>query len=218
MVRNLFPGQSGFRVVSAPEHRISQQPPLSVPPISNIRMESQQYRGLVPAASLLGGIPIFLYLFARVVELESTEEEQALAVSIVLRLARSDSELLNQYRSEGGASLLLRVFESPRCYTGKHILKAVLDAACDSAVIIKDIASGNHSTSQNCEAVIIDPELIKSALTAWRTWAKYDTLNLLIQALLLLLRDQHLHREFNAAQLNRVGIVDSILLVCKVHK
>lgn len=66
MVRNLFPGQPGFRVVSAPEHRVSQQPPLSVAPILSARLECQQYRGLVPAAILIGGIPIFLYLFARV--------------------------------------------------------------------------------------------------------------------------------------------------------
>ncbi|XP_024939057.1 lysosomal-trafficking regulator isoform X2 [Cephus cinctus] len=217
VVRNLFPGQPGFRVVSAPEHRVSQQPPLSVPPILSTRLEYQQYRGLVPAASLVGGIPVFLYLFARVVELNSTEEEQSLALSIVLHLARTDSELLNQYRSEGGPSLLLRVLESPRCHAGRHILKAILDAACDSSILIKDISSGNHSISQNCEAVITDPELIKGALGAWRTWAKSDTLHLLLQALLLLLRDQHSQREFNASQLNRVGIVDTILALCKEH-
>jgi len=153
-----------------------------------------------------------------VVEVNSTEEEQALALSIILHLVRSDSELLNQYRSDGGTSLILRVLESSRCHAGRHILKAMLDAACDSCILIKDIGSGNHSISQNCEAVIIDPGLIKGILTAWRAWMKYDTLNLLLQALLILLRDQHSHREFNASQLNRVGIVDTILTLCKVNK
>ncbi|XP_054002539.1 lysosomal-trafficking regulator isoform X2 [Hylaeus anthracinus] len=217
VVRNLFPGQPGFRVVSAPEHRVSQQPPLSLAPILSVRLECQQYRGLVPAATLIGGVPIFLFLFARVVELDSTEEEQALALSIVLHLIRSDSELLNQYRSEGGTALVLRVLESPRCHAGRHVLKAMLDAACDSSILIKDVGSGNHLISQNCEAVITDPELIKGALTAWRTWAQYDTLNLLLQALLMLLRDQHSQREFNASQLNRVEIVDTILTLCKEH-
>ena len=216
VVRSLFPGQPGFRVISAPEHRVSQQPPLSIAPLTSAKLECQQYRGLVPAASLVGGIPVFLYLFARVVELNSTEEEQALALSIVLHLARSDSELLNQYRSEGGPSLLLRVLESPRCHAGKHILKAIMDAACDSSILIKDIGTGNHSISQSCEAVVTDPELIKGALGAWRTWAKYDSLNLFLQALLLLLRDQHSQREFNSSQFNRVGIVETILLLCKV--
>lgn len=148
--------------------------------------------------------------------MNSTEEEQALALSILLHLIRNDSELLNQYRSEGGTSLILRVLESPRCRAGRHILKAMLDAACDSSILIKDIGSGNHLLSQNCEAVITDPELIKGALTAWRTWAKYDALSLLLQAMLLLLRDQHSQREFNASQLNRVEIVDTILTLCKV--
>lgn len=151
------------------------------------------------------------------VELNSTEEEQALALSIVLHLVRSDSELLNQYRLDGGTLLVLRVLESSRCHAGRHILKAMLDAACDSSIIIRDIGS-NHPVSQNCEAVITDPELIKAALTAWRAWAKYDTLNLLLQTLLLLLRDQHSQREFNASQLNRVGIVDTILTLCKVNQ
>ncbi|XP_061930479.1 lysosomal-trafficking regulator isoform X1 [Apis cerana] len=217
VVRNLFPGQPGFRVVSAPEHRVSQQPPLSVAPILSARLECQQYRGLVPAAILIGGIPVFLYLFARVVELKSKEEEQALALSIILHLIRNDSEFLNQYRSEGGTSLILRILESSRCHAGRHILKAMLDAACDSSILIKDIGSGNHLVSQNCEAVITDPELIKGALTAWRIWAKHDTLNLLLQALLLLLKDQHSQREFNASQLNRIGVVDTVLTLCKEH-
>lgn len=67
----LTPGQPGFRVVSAPEHRVSQQPPLSISPIVSSRLESQQYRGLVPAAILIGGVPVFLYLFARVSFFES---------------------------------------------------------------------------------------------------------------------------------------------------
>ena len=217
VVRNLFPGQPAFRVITAPEHRVSQQPPLSISPIVSICLECKQYRGLVPAARQIGGIPIFLYLFARVVELNSTEVEQALALSIVLNLARSDSVMLNQYRSEGAPSLLLRVLESQRCHAGRHILKAILDAACDTSVLIKDIGNGVHSISQDCEAVITDPELIKCALEAWRTWSKFDTLNLLLQSLLLLLRDQHSQREFNASQLNRIGFVDTILTLCKEY-
>ncbi|KAJ8668849.1 hypothetical protein QAD02_000108 [Eretmocerus hayati] len=217
VVKNLFPGQPGFRVVSVPEHRVSQQPPLSVAPITNCQLLSQSYKGLVSSASLMGGMPIFLYLFARVIELDSTEEEQALALSIVLHLVRSDSEMLYQYRSEGGASLLFKVLESSRCYAGKHMLKAILDAACDSPVIVKDVGTKNHLICHNSEAVVTDPELIKIALEAWRTWATYDALNLLLQAMLFLLKDQHPQREFNAAQLNRVHIVESILFMCKEH-
>ncbi|XP_074102061.1 lysosomal-trafficking regulator mauve isoform X2 [Cotesia typhae] len=221
VVRNLLPGQPppGFRVVSAPEHRVSQQPPLSITVITPTnQLERQQYRGFISSASLIGGIPIFLYLFARIVELESSEEEQALALSIVINLARSDSELLSQYNSEGGQSLIMRVLESPRCKAGKYLLKAILDSACSSLIIVKDIANGNNLTIlQSSEAVIVDPELIKESLSVWKTWVKHDTFNMFLHALLVLLRDQHGQREFNATQLNREAIVETILFVCKQH-
>lgn len=151
-------------------------------------------------------------------ELNSTEEEQALALSIVLSLARCDSEMFNQYQIEGGASLLFKVLESPRCHAGKYMLKAVLDAACDSPILIKDVGTKNHLICQSSEAVVTDPELIKYTLEAWRTWAKYDSLNLLLQAMLYLLKDQHPQREFNAFQLNRMRFVETILAMCKVRK
>ncbi|CAB0033952.1 unnamed protein product [Trichogramma brassicae] len=217
LMKNLFPGQPGFKVLSLPEHRVSQQPPLSIAPILASPLQSQSYKGLVSAASLIGGMPIFLYLFARVVELGSTEEEQALALSVVLNLARSDSEMLSQYRSEGGPSLLLRVLESSRCYASKYMLKAVMDAVCDCPIIVKDTATNNHLVSQNSESVITDPELLKCTLEAWRTWATYDSLNLLLQALLHLLKDQHSQREFNASQMNRIRIVETLLSMCKEY-
>lgn len=63
---NMFPGQPGFKAISAPEHRISQQPPLSVTTYTTGLIQCQSYKGLVSSASLIGGIPVFLYLFARV--------------------------------------------------------------------------------------------------------------------------------------------------------
>ncbi|XP_034950425.1 lysosomal-trafficking regulator [Chelonus insularis] len=217
VVRNILPGQSGFRVISIPEHRISQQPPLSITIKTPDHIECQQYRGFISSASLIGGVPIFLYLFARVVELNSTEEEQARALSIVINLIRSDSELMTQYKLEGGHALLMRIIETPRCHAGKQVLKAILDCACDNSIIVNDVSNDTYTILQNCEAVVIDPELIKEALSAWRTWIKFETFNIFLQALFTLLRDQHEQREFNATQLNRVGIVETILLICKEH-
>lgn len=217
IVRNILPGQSAFRVNIAPEHRVSQQPPLSISSNVFTHLESKQCKGLIPAVQQIGGVSIFLFLFARVIELRSSEVEQALALSIVLNLAHSDSVLLNQYRSDGIPSLLLQVLESKRCYVGRHILKAILDSACDSSLFVKDIRNEVHLICHDCSTLITDPELIKYALEAWRIWLKHDTLNLLLQSLLLLLRDQHSLREFNAFQLNRIHFVDTILTLCKEY-
>ena len=69
-MKNIFPGNAsqGFKIVSLPEHRVAQQPPISVMPILASAMNSQAYKGLVSSASLIGGMPLFLYLFARVRE------------------------------------------------------------------------------------------------------------------------------------------------------
>lgn len=66
VVKNLLPTQPGFRVLSDPDHKVSQQPPLTVPAIIMARLQHRTYKGLVSSASLIGGMPLFLYLFARV--------------------------------------------------------------------------------------------------------------------------------------------------------
>lgn len=68
------------------------------------------------------------------------------------------------------------------------------------------------------DATITNPELIKGAIQLWRTWASYKAFNLLLLTILNLLKDSHAHREFNATQLNRVAIVDTVLVMCKVRK
>ena len=65
MVASLFPGQPGFRVVTM-DQRASQQLPLSLFPVLLVPVSPRRYQGLVAAASILGGTPVFLFLFARV--------------------------------------------------------------------------------------------------------------------------------------------------------
>nr|CAD7196152.1 unnamed protein product [Timema douglasi] len=64
MVNSLFPGTPGFRVVTM-EQRASQQLPLPLPPVQLVPINSHQYQGLVAAATVLGGTPVFLFLLAR---------------------------------------------------------------------------------------------------------------------------------------------------------
>jgi hypothetical protein len=65
VIGSLFPGQPGFRVVTL-DQRASQQLPLSLSPTLLAPLNSSRYQGLVAAASILGGAPVFLFLFARV--------------------------------------------------------------------------------------------------------------------------------------------------------
>lgn len=217
IVRSILPSQNAFRVAMLPKHRVSQQPPLSISSVIFSHVKSQQFKGIIPAVQQIGGISIFLFLFARVVELHSSEVEQALALSIVLNLVRKDAILLNQYQSDKIPSLLLQILESKHCYAGKHILKVILDSACNSSLFIKDVKDEIHMICHDCNTLITDPELFKYALEAWKIWSEHDTLSLFLHSLLLLLRDQHPQREFNAFQLNRIQFVETILNLCKEY-
>lgn len=48
------------------DQRASQQLPVSLSPTLLAPLNSSRYQGLVAAASILGGAPVFLFLFARV--------------------------------------------------------------------------------------------------------------------------------------------------------
>ncbi|KAF4522717.1 hypothetical protein B566_EDAN012734, partial [Ephemera danica] len=211
---SLFPpGQSGFRVVTT-EQRASQQVPLSLHPVCLLgkgkALEAQYFRGLAAAASLLGGVQVFLLLFARVVELEASDTEQAAALSLLLRLAHADAELFSQLVD--CHKLLLRILESPRCIASPVMLKAVLDACCDRSVMPQ--TGGELTVSNAVEAIVTNSFLLNMAVRAWKAWDS-TALNLLFRALHALLRDDHPHREFNASQLNRAHLTETLLLFCK---
>jgi hypothetical protein len=151
-------------------------------------------------------------LFARVVELQTSEAEQAAALSLLLRLAHADSELFSQLAESH--KLLLRVLESPRCHAGPLMLKAVLDACCDRSVIPQ--TGGELTVSNAVEAIVTNSFLLNTAIRAWRAWnSNANALSSLFRALHALLRDDHPHREFNAAQLNRARLTETLLLFCK---
>lgn len=219
---SLFPGQPGFRVVT-PDQRASQQLPLAIKPTQYGPLNTQQYRGLVSAVSTLGGAHVFLFLFARVVELKATEVEQGKALFLLLKLVQSDTSLFSQFVQEDCHKLLLKVLASQRCIPGHHMLKAVLDACCDKPVL-------QHQPGPRClfrvvqqsEAIVVNSFLLSTIVGSWRDWERVavageegGVLGTLFRALHVLLRDDHPFREFNASQFNRVRLVEALLLFCK---
>ncbi|KAK3927653.1 Lysosomal-trafficking regulator [Frankliniella fusca] len=219
---SLFPGQTGFRVVT-PDQRASQQLPLPIKPTQFGPLNTQQYRGLVSAVSTLGGTHVFLFLFARVVELKANEIEQGKALYLLLKLVQSDSSLFSQFVQEDCHKLLLKVLSSQRCLPGHHMLKAVLDACCDKPIL-------QHQSGPQCqfrvihqsEAIVVNSFLLSTIVGSWRDWERISVagedggvLGTLFRALHVLLRDDHPFREFNASQFNRVRLVEGLLLFCK---
>ncbi|GLH06434.1 Neurobeachin [Gryllus bimaculatus] len=217
-------GQPGFRVVAV-EQRASQQLPLPARPILLATPNSQQYHGLVAAASILGGTPVFLFLLARVVELKASQQAQAKALFLLLKLVQADSELFAQFVSQDCHKLLLKVLSSSRCIAGHHMLKAVLDTCCDKPVLQYHPGTRKFHIACQSDAIIVNSFLLSTIVGSWRDWERageeqlfYEgggVLGTLFRSLHVLLRDDHPFREFNATQLNRVRMVEALLLFCK---
>ena len=106
------------------------------------------------------------------------------------------------------------------------MLQAIFDCCCDHPGIVNyHSITGQFCVTNHSDALIVDANLITvSILSSWKEWefteVSYGQTNALLmyfQALHALLRDDHPHREFNAAQLNRVKLIDALLYFCKVR-
>lgn len=90
----------------------------------------------------------------------------------------------------------------------------MLDACCDRSLIPLQLPGGEIAVSYNADSLVTNSFLLATGVRAWRAWDA-AALSCLFGALHALLRDDHPHREFNAAQLNRVRLVETLLLFCK---
>lgn len=109
-------------------------------------------------------------------------------------------------------------------------MQAVLDTCCDKPVLQYHSGPHRFHVIARSDAVIVNSFLLTTIVGSWRDWERavvkekdcaFDeegggVLGTLFRTLHVLLRDDHPYREFNAAQLNRVRMVEALLLFCKV--
>ncbi|XP_059049622.1 uncharacterized protein LOC131844698 [Achroia grisella] len=184
--------------------------------------------GLAPALLLLGGPQHLLYLFARVVELQGSAEQQAAALSVAVRAGGADGRLVSALLAPPALDMLLAVLAAPACRPSHHMLKVILDAACSAPLLI---ISGGVSISRG-DAALIEPRLLVLLLRAWKhldgppdqevQWEEEgrgpqrgSVWALTLRCVCALLRDDHPRREFNLYQMQRLGLLAHLLLVCK---
>ncbi|CAG9119585.1 unnamed protein product [Plutella xylostella] len=106
---------------------VSSGPSSSIPEALNVTWTGaplpSQHRGVPPAVYMLGGVDVLLFMFARVVELDSTDEEQATALSILLQLCLVDQQLYCSLYCDEKLAMLNTVLASNRCKFTHHMLK-----------------------------------------------------------------------------------------------
>lgn len=203
-------------------------------------------RSLQTAIVLCGGISTLCYLFARVVEQCPTAEHlQAATLAFVLRTIHTNSALYTEFTRVDGMRLLSPVIRSTRCRRGDPLLGAILDIACDQAVLTSRRTAGTSAaTSSATQTAASDDERTPLAgaahvnvtttacvvhagllVTVIRRYADWHTaqrpngsvIETLLGVIQALVREKHPRQAINQRRFADAGLVPALLHFCKFH-
>ncbi|KAI8477728.1 hypothetical protein Bbelb_445390, partial [Branchiostoma belcheri] len=193
--------------------------PAALPVTAVTELQTQVHRGLQNAVHEVGGVGVFLFLYAKVVELSEDEETQAQALHLLFLVQQHNQRLAKEFSDMDGCHLLGRVLLKDRCKVGFHTLKVLLDACCDSSVM-EVSANDTYSINPESDAIIQDTTVVSELLLAWRIWQHADVTvwQALLTVLETLIRDNHPHQMFNIRQLLSINIVHKLLQTCQEHQ
>ncbi|KAK8729282.1 hypothetical protein OTU49_008737, partial [Cherax quadricarinatus] len=181
----------------------------------------------------MGGIAHIVYLFARLVELQSDEREQAAALRLLVHCVHTSPQLAAQYEGMRGNSLVFRILLSPLSCPGVQVIKAILDGCTYPSVVQYLACRDVYTIAPHVPAILVDRDLMNSLISNWRTFldnfskqqtTKYcvnengeriTVLGMMLSVLKVLLADNQPYRDFNLAQLRDIDALDKILFICK---
>uniref|UniRef100_A0A674BXX0 Lysosomal trafficking regulator n=1 Tax=Salmo trutta TaxID=8032 RepID=A0A674BXX0_SALTR len=174
-------------------------------------------QGLQNVLHKRGGTGAFVFLFARVVELSDSEQTQALALQVLLSLAKYNQHRINEMDCYHGYSMIHQVLIKSKCIVGYHILKTLLDGSCSSPILTLG-EDGQFHLDTESTAVVQDIKLLSEVLLDWKIWAKAQggVWETLLAALEILIRVHHPQQVFNIRQFLKAQVVHRFLLTCQV--
>nr|XP_025864509.1 lysosomal-trafficking regulator isoform X3 [Vulpes vulpes] len=201
------------------------QRPFSSKEVQSILLEPHHLKNLRPTECKtiqgilheIGGTGIFVFLFARVVELSSREETQALALRVILSLTKYNQQRIHELENCNGLSMIHQVLIKQKCIVGFHVLKTLLEGCCDEDIIHVN-ENGEFKLDVESNAIIQDVKLLEELLLDWKIWnkAKQGAWETLLAALEVLIRADHHQQVFNIKQLLKARVVHHFLLTCQV--
>ncbi|XP_006895440.1 PREDICTED: lysosomal-trafficking regulator [Elephantulus edwardii] len=201
------------------------QRPFSAKEVQSISLEAPHLKSLRPTEyktiqSVLheiGGTGVFVFLFARVVELSSCEETQALALRVILSLTKYNQQRVRELDNCNGLSMIHQVLTKPRCIVGFHMLKTLLEGCCGEDIIHVN-ENREFKLAVESDAIIQDVKLLEELLLDWKIWNKAEqgVWGTLLAALETLIRAEHPQQMFNIKQLLKARVVHHFLLTCQV--
>uniref|UniRef100_A0A452TWL1 Lysosomal-trafficking regulator n=1 Tax=Ursus maritimus TaxID=29073 RepID=A0A452TWL1_URSMA len=201
------------------------QRPFSSKEVQSILLEPHHLKNLRPTECKtiqgilheIGGTGIFVFLFARVVELSSCEETQALALRVILSLTKYNQQRTHELENCNGLSMIHQVLIKQKCIVGFHVLKTLLEGCCGEDIIHVN-ENGEFKLDVESNAIIQDVKLLEELLLDWKIWnkAKQGAWETLLVALEVLIRADHHQQVFNIKQLLKAQVVHHFLLTCQV--
>ncbi|XP_013360148.1 PREDICTED: lysosomal-trafficking regulator isoform X3 [Chinchilla lanigera] len=213
-----------IRLKSHVKTQLSQRP-FSSKEVQSILLEPPQIKNLQPTECStiqgilheIGGTGIFVFLFARVVELSDCEETQALALQVILSLIKYNQQRMHELDNCNGLSMIHQVLIKQKCIVGFHILKTLLEGCCGEEIIYIN-ENGEFKLDVESNAIIQDVKLLEELLLDWKIWnkAQQGVWETLLAALEVLIRVEHHQQWFNIKQLLKAQAVHHFLLTCQV--
>ncbi|XP_059501535.1 lysosomal-trafficking regulator isoform X2 [Stegostoma tigrinum] len=205
---------------------MSSQRPFSLKDIQSNILKPQQlknlqhleHQDLQRILHKIGGIGVFIFLFARSVEISNCEKTQALALKVILTLTKYNQQRVQEMESCHGYAMIHQVLIKSKCIVGFHILKALLDGCCSAPILKFNESTKQFEIDTESIAVIQDVKLLSELLLDWKIWSKAQSgvWETLMAALEVLIRIHHPKQMFNVKQLLKSQVVYRFLLTCQV--
>ncbi|NWW43367.1 LYST regulator, partial [Pedionomus torquatus] len=180
-------------------------------------LQPVEYKTLQGILHEIGGTGAFVFLFARVVEISSCEDTQALALRLILSLTKYNQQRIQEMDNCNGYSMIHRVLIKPKCIVGFCMLKTLLEGCCSDEILCIN-ENRQFVLDTDSTAVIQDVQLLEKLLLDWKIWskAKQGVWETLLAALEILIRANHHQQMFNIKQLLKAQVVHHFLLTCQV--
>ncbi|XP_061847014.1 lysosomal-trafficking regulator isoform X2 [Colius striatus] len=180
-------------------------------------LQPVEYKTLQGILHEIGGTGAFVFLFARIVEISSCEDTQALALKLILSLTKYNQQRIHEMDNCNGYSMIHRVLIKPKCIVGFYMLKTLLEGCCNDEILYIS-ENGQFMLDTDSTAIIQDVHLLEKLLLDWKIWskAKQGVWETLLAALEILIRANHHQQMFNIKQLLKAQVVHHFLLTCQV--
>lgn len=174
-----------------------------LPVLALAHIEPQSYYGPHKAVHDIGGIGVFLFLFAYIIDKSNQEEIQTKALQLVLLVFDSHIQHRNVFFDKyDGLSLISLVLENPKAIVSESMLKIFFLFFISS------------SSSEDSEAIITSSKGMTAAITSWKAWHRNpNTTKVFYETLLSLISYKNQFKNFNVFQMKRSNVLQSLVFM-----